>query len=440
MNKFGKSYVSSGILSGGFLYLLSHLMYQFLKRYYFRKISVTGQQHLPTGKPLILAANHNNAFLDSILLHVTLNQNIYSIARGDAFNRVLYRYFLRIYHVLPIYRKSEGSENLHKNEESFSLASAVLEKNLGPLLIFPEGTCVQEKKVRPLKKGMARIAFKAAEAKGFEEEVYIVPVGINYSRFTKAFGSIHLAFHRPIKVSDYRNMYEENEAKAITSLTRDTELLLKNVVEEALPPLEAPTLITLLKMKKKELQGMEKIRFCKSLSELLDKEKSGALGNACKDYEKLLGRHKISDGAIASIKEKSLGFMLYSSLLIALAFPLALLSLVAGGLPMFGGIFLSTFIPIGREFKASFHTAFVFLIILMQSLSVCMIGLSLSLFIPTLAFIVLQFPAMLMLREYAFLCSEFYNTCKLWWLKQTKPLKVKAMLNGRKEVLSLLNQ
>lgn len=440
MSRSDKGYVSSGILSGGFLYLISHLMYQFIKRYYFRKIIVSGWQHVPKGKPLILAANHNNAFLDSILLHVSLHQNIYSIARGDAFSKVLYRYFLRIYHVLPIYRKSEGSENLHKNEESFSMASAVLEKNLGPLLIFPEGTCVQEKKVRSLKKGMARIAFKAAETKGFEEEIYIVPVGINYSRFSKAFGTIHLAFNQAIKVSDYRKMYEENEARAITKLTRDTELLLKEVVEEALPPIEAPTLITLLKMKRKELTGMDKIRFCKKLSTHIDTEKAGELENACKEYEKLLSHHHISDSAIASIEEKSLGFMLFSSLLMVLYFPLALLSLLAGGLPVLGGIFLSSSVPVGKEFKASFHTAFVFLIILMQSFSACIVGFSLSWYLLTVAFIFLQFPAMLVLREYAFLCSAFYNTCKLWWLKQTKPLKVKALLGGRKAILRLLNE
>ena len=143
--------------------------------------------------PLLLAANHPNSFLDGILLTTLFDQPVYSLARGDAFKNKWANRFLRQLQLLPVYRTSEGTENLEQNYTTFASCIEVFEKG-GIVLIFSEGWCENEWHLRPLKKGTARLAITAWES-GIPLQV--LPVGFNYSSF-KSFGkAVHLLFGTP---------------------------------------------------------------------------------------------------------------------------------------------------------------------------------------------------------------------------------------------------
>lgn len=129
--------------------------------------------------PLLLASNHPNSFLDAILLDILFEKPIWSLARGDVFKNKWISKALRSLKIFPVYRVSEGVENLNSNYQTFEDCKRVFRQN-GIVLIFSEGKCINEWKLRSLKKGTARLAISSWE-NGIPLQV--IPVGINYSSF-----------------------------------------------------------------------------------------------------------------------------------------------------------------------------------------------------------------------------------------------------------------
>jgi 1-acyl-sn-glycerol-3-phosphate acyltransferase len=144
-----------------------------------RKITVNKPELLKEKGPLLLASNHPNYLLDAIILDTIFSCPIYSLARGDVFKNKFIRKILLALKILPVYRTSEGVENLSENYKTFDGCMSIFKKN-GVILIFSEGKCINEWHLRPLKKGTARLAFKAWE-QGIPLKV--LPVGLNYNSF-----------------------------------------------------------------------------------------------------------------------------------------------------------------------------------------------------------------------------------------------------------------
>lgn len=129
--------------------------------------------------PLLICANHPNSFLDAIIIAATFKAPIHFLARGDAFNKPWHASLLKLLHMFPIYRLSEGKENLGLNETAFENSRKVLRNN-GIVLIFIEGICVNKNELQPFKKGAARIAFSSWK-EGIPMRV--LPMGLAYDGF-----------------------------------------------------------------------------------------------------------------------------------------------------------------------------------------------------------------------------------------------------------------
>ncbi|MBX9889616.1 MAG: 1-acyl-sn-glycerol-3-phosphate acyltransferase [Flavobacteriaceae bacterium] len=163
-------------------------MYSFFKigakiamRIYCSKNVVNFNTNTSYNYPKIIGANHPNSFFDAIVIAVNYPKPIYFLARGDAFNSPLIAKFLTALHLIPIYRLTEGKNNLGKNEETFKRCIELLKQNQ-TILIFSEGLCVNEWRLRPLKKGTARLALLAHQ-EGVPN-LRIQPTNLNYSSFT----------------------------------------------------------------------------------------------------------------------------------------------------------------------------------------------------------------------------------------------------------------
>ncbi|MBL7758518.1 MAG: 1-acyl-sn-glycerol-3-phosphate acyltransferase [Chitinophagaceae bacterium] len=146
-----------------------------------RKLTVNRPELLRHKGPLLLAANHPNSFLDAIILDTLFSKPIWSLARGDVFVSPFIRRLLHAIRILPVYRVSEGVENLSTNYETFDACLDIFRKN-GVVLIFSEGKCVNEWHLRPLRKGTARLACSSWEQ---QIPLQILPIGINYSSFIR---------------------------------------------------------------------------------------------------------------------------------------------------------------------------------------------------------------------------------------------------------------
>lgn len=163
-----------------------------------RRIIINKPALLKEKGPLLIACNHPNSFLDSVILDVLFGQPVWSLARGDAFiNKTVNRIF-RAVRILPVYRTSEGVENLSENYKTFDACLAIFKKN-GVVQIFIEGICINEWHLRPLKKGTARLAIKA-----WEENIplKVLPVGINYSSFRRFGKNLFINFGEVIEKND----------------------------------------------------------------------------------------------------------------------------------------------------------------------------------------------------------------------------------------------
>lgn len=173
----------------------------FILKFFIKDIKVNGKEHIPADGAVMFASFHPNSFLDAMLIDCLVDRPVWSLARGDAFKRDWVRNLLTKLYMMPIYRISEGKENLDKNDETFEKCSQVFRQK-GQVLIFSEGLCTNQTQLLPLKKGTARLALQSWE-EGIAVDV--VPTALNYDQFTSIGKRIVLNFEAPIRREDFED-------------------------------------------------------------------------------------------------------------------------------------------------------------------------------------------------------------------------------------------
>lgn len=161
--------------------------------FFCRKIYIQHRNNLQLKGPILIVANHPNSFLDAIIIGAFFKKPIHFLARGDAFKKNHHRFFLRLLNMIPIYRLSEGKENLHLNEYAFNQSQKILE-NGGIVLIFIEGICLLTNQLQPFKKGAARIVL---DYQG-KTDLKVLPIGIAYDRFNAWAKTVQMVLGKPI--------------------------------------------------------------------------------------------------------------------------------------------------------------------------------------------------------------------------------------------------
>jgi 1-acyl-sn-glycerol-3-phosphate acyltransferase len=181
------------------LYSVLKVIVRMAARIFCRKIIINKPELLKEKGPMILACSHPNSFLDAVLMDILFEKPIWSLTRGDAFlNKRITNLFYK-FKMLPVYRPSEGVENLSENYKTFD-ACIELFKKAEVVLIFSEGLCVNEWHLRPLKKGTARLAYKCQQE---NIPLKILPVGINYSSFKRFGKNLFVNFGNIFTANDF---------------------------------------------------------------------------------------------------------------------------------------------------------------------------------------------------------------------------------------------
>src|ERR1035437_202335 len=203
-----------------------NVSYSLVKRYvififkrYYGKYIVTGRENLPLEGPVIFAANHLNALMDALAVISILphHMSIVYLGRADLFKNKAFARVLEFSKILPAFRMRDGVENLEKNHGIFESCVDVLDhkKVLG---IMPEGNQGPFRKLRPLVKGIFRIAFNAQQRYGEQPGVKIVPIGIDMGDFDKFGEHLIINIGKPIEVSEYMAEYGVNPANATNQI------------------------------------------------------------------------------------------------------------------------------------------------------------------------------------------------------------------------------
>ncbi len=198
-------------------------------QFFYKKIHVVDKHKIPKGKPILLVPNHQNSFMDALLVTTTVFQTTSFLTRAKAFQSKFMNWFLRSLNLLPVYRVRDGMSEIQKNNEIFQTCVEYL-TNGEAILVFAEANHDLKRRLRPFSKGFTRIAFDAEIKNDWNLDLYVQPVGVNYSDHQNSRNEVRVVFGDPIKVSDYRKEYEESERSAANSLKNQTSDNLKPLI------------------------------------------------------------------------------------------------------------------------------------------------------------------------------------------------------------------
>lgn len=200
---------------------VSNILYRFVRlwvtitlRLFYVKIECTGHEHIKSGKPYIVLANHQNTLLDALLvLCFSKIKNLHFLARADIFNgKKIARNLLEFFKIAPIYRRTDGAAAFKKLNEVWANGKTILNRG-DSICIFPEGTHSATYQYRPLKRGYLKLA-DAAEDGALE----FLPIIIHFENHYSAISKVWIEIKEPI-------LQSENTATQVETVFKETMVL-----------------------------------------------------------------------------------------------------------------------------------------------------------------------------------------------------------------------
>lgn len=311
--------------------MLYHFFYYLLKlttKLYFKTIRVYHPENIAPDQPLIICANHGNSFMDAILLAVTFKRKLHFLARADAFNSPFKHWFLSQINMMPIYRIRDGREALKNNDEIFLKCQEILNQN-GAILIFPEGNCVVEKRLRTFKAGFIQMAFASENP-----QTQILPVTLNYTQPYQFYTEVSIDFREPIYAAtlkmesgdDYISFSKLALTKVRQSIAENMWLLPENedeFYEEILEIYRNSNALSDREFVQNQLLVIKQLNQIKNDNPQF----FNILRNKTLRYKSIKEEHSISDSALAALSSKPFSKLKW------LWFPLYILGFLTDWIP-----------------------------------------------------------------------------------------------------------
>jgi 1-acyl-sn-glycerol-3-phosphate acyltransferase len=196
---------------------------------YFDRITVSGQENLPTEGPVILAPTHR-ARWDSIVLPLVAGRSV----TGRDLRFMVTADEVKGLQGWLIRRLGGFAVNVRHPSVSSLRHGIDLLLQRAMLVIYPEGGIFRDRQVHRLKPGLARLALQA-EALAPDLGIQIVPVSLHYDApFPGWRSNIHVTIGQPIPVSSYKANTPTAETIKVNAkrLTADLQQALQDLVEE----------------------------------------------------------------------------------------------------------------------------------------------------------------------------------------------------------------
>jgi 1-acyl-sn-glycerol-3-phosphate acyltransferase len=206
-------------------YFFFYHLFRLVAKLRFKTINPSSEEHLYSQQPLIIVANHGNSFLDAILLAVIFKRKLHFLARADVFNTKFKRWFLGKLNMMPIYRIRDGREVLKNNDLIFNKCAQILKIN-GAILVFPEGNCVVEKRLRDFKTGFVNLAYETEV-----ENLAVLPISLNYANLKSLNTHIHLVFNSTINITDLKKETTDFVSFSKLLLSKTENAITQNMVQ-----------------------------------------------------------------------------------------------------------------------------------------------------------------------------------------------------------------
>ena len=324
------------------LYLFLFWTLRISNRVYFRKRETYNAPKGFYGRT-IYVSNHAASFMDPLLVASFRNPIVFFMTRSDVFKPFL-KPILWAAHVLPIYRQQDGDDTKNKNEEVFKTCAKILSFGRN-ILIFGEGFTddVFIRRLKPVKKGAARIGFIALEHTNWKKKIYLAAVGCNYTDPNFMRSDILISTSDKICLNDYRSAFEENPNKVITDITKLIEQKMRDQITHVEDKNWAPFHESVMQLTRK---GMHSINYDSSVSLEKRWRYSQKLANwmgeqdldeipalvelkaDIENYFSLLKRSKLREEFIFDFQSLNKGKRTWDVLFLLFMFPLALLGMI----------------------------------------------------------------------------------------------------------------
>ena len=196
--------------------------------FFFRRVVVRNKHKIPTDRPVIIVANHQNALLDPVVLCVSSRRQLHWLTRADVFKNKGVSAFLHRINMMPVYRERDRVADLHdRNNAIFRECYRRMQQN-AVIGIFPEGTHRGKKQLVPLKKGLARLVVGAYESG--VRNLCILPVGLDYESFYEPQQDLIVTFGDVIEVESLVEAELKNHPKLHAEITRIVHEALTNIM------------------------------------------------------------------------------------------------------------------------------------------------------------------------------------------------------------------
>ncbi len=423
-------------------YLLKVTIYS-----YFRRVSIVGQEYIPTEGPVIFVANHPSALIDPLVIITGIKRKIHPIAAAEFFGGKLKTWILKNkFHMIPVYRPGQSKDSSKtSNNDMFTHCHQLL-LNQGALLIFPEGTSETDKGVRNLKTGAARIALEAERLCKNKIKVQIIPIGLNYSNSHQFRSDLFVKVGPPIlskninsdtnnEVNDLTDLIKiglidtllHTGSKELNKLTNSIENFYQNYLEESME-IKKDDAFSHFKIQKKIIEA--------TLYSLTNhKEKAVKISNRIKRH---LDRNK-SEGIYLNDAFKKLSFKEILELIFGL--PFYLLGFILNFLPFFLVKKIFQSIEIKKAFRGSSAMMIGLLIFLFWYVSVgIMSTLITKISIIGIIIFVVGYLSGLYAISWSKLFFIFSQKLRVYRVKKIKSKAYHEMRTEQKKLLKALNE
>ncbi len=194
-----------------------------LKYFFSKKKILNNNFSVPANSSIILAPTHRSRW-DGLVLTMALGRRVtkkdcrFMVTKSEM--RGIQGWFLRRLGCFSINQLSPSLSTLR-------YAIDLIEKE-EQLVVFPEGKINKYGRKLVLKEGLYRLARLATKKK---ESIFIIPIGIAYSRVSPKFrGEFCLSFGQPLSMNDYLDLDIKQFNKFLNEkMIKEEQIALKNV-------------------------------------------------------------------------------------------------------------------------------------------------------------------------------------------------------------------